>query len=240
LHTDQSNDINTEWLLVDPATVFNLDIGGNHVSGGYILNDAGNISSYGDLTYDNQSKSFSLDTTSLVGLDVSSGETTVELITKARMPGNFDGTLGDPNGNEVVDGVDVDLLDAKIYASYTPVDVFDIYDLNLDGVVNGGVGGDMQILVETVLLSKLGDANLDGFIGNDDLDAVLNNWNLTNTGYRNGDLDGDGFTGLSDLDMVMNNWNWGTPPAAVGASIPEPATLSLIGLGLFASAGRRR
>ncbi len=78
-----------------------------------------------------------------------------------------------------------------------------------------------------------GDANLDGFVGLDDLDAVLNNWNLDGSvegrtiGYNEGDLDGDNFVGLDDMDIVLNNWGAGTPPAA-STSIPEPATLGLL------------
>jgi len=83
-----------------------------------------------------------------------------------------------------------------------------------------------------------GDPTGDGFVGLDDLDLILNNWNqavpLADT---RADPSGDGFVGLDDLDIVLNNWNAGTPPAASNA-IPEPATISLMALGL--SVMRRR
>jgi len=46
-----------------------------------------------------------------------------------------------------------------------------------------------------------------------------------------GDINGDGFVGLDDLDIVLNTWNNGIPPSAGTPSIPEPASLTLLGLG---------
>ncbi len=61
-----------------------------------------------------------------------------------------------------------------------------------------------------------GDLNKDGYVGLDDLDIVLENWNQTVApgSYYSGDPTGDGYVGLDDLDIVLNNWNAGTPPAA--------------------------
>ncbi len=84
-----------------------------------------------------------------------------------------------------------------------------------------------------------GDLNADGFVGLDDLDIVLNNWNTTVPAgdLTQGDPTGDGFVGLDDLDIVLNNWNAGTPPAP--ASIPEPASLGLFALLSIGLASRR-
>jgi len=54
-----------------------------------------------------------------------------------------------------------------------------------------------------------------------------------------GDINGDGFVGLDDLDIILNNWNSGTPPGVGTPTIPEPASLALLGLGGLALLRRR-
>jgi len=86
----------------------------------------------------------------------------------------------------------------------------------------------------------VGDLNGDGFVGIDDLNIVLGNWNL-NVPPANplADPSGDGFVGIDDLNQVLGNWNAGTPPTG-GAAVPEPTTLALLGLGGVAMLRRRR
>ncbi len=67
-----------------------------------------------------------------------------------------------------------------------------------------------------------GDVNLNGFVGLEDMDIILGNWNQSIEGWNNGDLTGEGFVGLDDLDIVLGNWNAGTPP--ILEVVPEPAT----------------
>ncbi len=54
-----------------------------------------------------------------------------------------------------------------------------------------------------------------------------------------GDLNGDLFVGLDDLDVILNTWNNGLPPSPSAPSIPEPASLALLGLGSLAALRRR-
>ncbi len=74
-----------------------------------------------------------------------------------------------------------------------------------------------------------GDINGDGFVGLDDLNFVLGNWNqnVTPGDESLGDLTNDGFVGLDDLDFILNNWNAGSPPPLASA-VPEPASLGLM------------
>jgi hypothetical protein len=85
-----------------------------------------------------------------------------------------------------------------------------------------------------------GDLNSDGFVGIADLNFVLGNWNqnVSPGDPLAGDPSGDGFVGINDLNTVLGNWNAGTPPA--GNAVPEPCTLTLIGIAGFLCCAKRR
>ncbi len=78
----------------------------------------------------------------------------------------------------------------------------------------------------------LGDLDGDGFVGIEDLNLVLGNWNqnVTAGDLGLGDPTGDGFVGIEDLNLVLGNWNAGTQPPInqlLGAA-PEPGTIALL------------
>ncbi len=80
-----------------------------------------------------------------------------------------------------------------------------------------------------------GDLDGDGFVGIEDLNVVLGNWNqqVAANDPQKGDPSGDGFVGIEDLNVILGNWNAGTPPPPeVLANVPEPAGLVLMGVGL--------
>lgn len=72
-----------------------------------------------------------------------------------------------------------------------------------------------------------GDLDFDGFVGIQDLNTVLSNWN-NNVSPGNplfGDPSNDGFVGIEDLNVVLANWNAGTPPVVQALdTVPEPGT----------------
>ena len=86
-----------------------------------------------------------------------------------------------------------------------------------------------------------GDLDGDGFVGINDLNLVLGNWNQSvPPGNPLADSSGDGFIGIDDLNTVLGNWNAGTPPSANASSnIPEPGSLMSLGLGLVLVIRRR-
>ena len=80
-----------------------------------------------------------------------------------------------------------------------------------------------------------GDLDGDGFVGIDDLNIVLSNWNQNVLAGEIGlgDPSGDGFVGIDDLNTILSNWNAGTPPTAKQLSglVPEPASLLILTVG---------
>jgi hypothetical protein len=77
-----------------------------------------------------------------------------------------------------------------------------------------------------------GDLNDDGFVGVEDLNVVLANWNkqVIFGDHASGDPTWDGFVGINDLNVVLANWNNTEPPTAVA---PSPGTLGLMTAGLL-------
>ena len=127
-----------------------------------------------------------------------------------------------PGGGAQETAMDPDILDGEI-KTFTLLDYAAMDDLGWDvpPLSPGGLEGDL---------------NGDGYVGLNDLDIILNNWNqnVAPGDPLLGDPTGDGYVGLDDLDVVLNNWNTGTPPPGSvfpgKATIPEPGSLVLMGL----------
>lgn len=77
---------------------------------------------------------------------------------------------------------------------------------------------EVQAALDLVFPDTIIDGDLDknGFVGIDDLNRVLGNWNK-NVGpgdWLAGDPSGDGYVGIDDLNAVLGNWNATAPPVA--------------------------
>jgi hypothetical protein len=107
-----------------------------------------------------------------------------------------------------------------------------------------GLGWLLSYTATDVVLSVIteipGDLNYDGYVGIEDLNIVLGNWNQTvPPGNPQADPSGDNYVGIEDLNTVLGNWNAGTPPS-VNANIPEPTTGILLIYASFPLAARTR
>ena len=103
---------------------------------------------------------------------------------------------------------------------------FGHYDLLITYLA--GDGNDVALTVKPTLD---GDFNGDGYVGLDDLQPILDNWNQNvPPADPIADANGDGYIGLDDLQPILDNWNAGTAPP-VNANIPEPAAISCMLLG---------
>ena len=97
--------------------------------------------------------------------------------------------------------------------------------------------GDTYTMPGEIGLLLNGDLNEDGFVGQGDLDIVLGAWGQSvPPADARADPSSDGFVGQADLDTVLGDWGLGTQPA----SVPEPMTLGLLGLGGLAMIRRNR
>ena len=82
-----------------------------------------------------------------------------------------------------------------------------------------------------------GDANFDGVVNLLDFNTLAGNFNQTNRHWCAGDFNFDGSVNLLDFNLLAGNFNqsaagpevtlddWGALASAVGANVPEPASM---------------
>jgi aspartyl protease len=153
-----------------------------------------------------------------------------------------------------VESFSLDTVGGSFALTNVPVIVLDVPDprdgINIvPAIIGTNLFADRNIVINpepgnaylaiSDIVTLIGDLNSDGFVGIDDLNIVLANWNQNVTeGYLfSGDPTGDGFVGIDDLNTVLGNWNTGTPPP--GQVVPEPATLIFFSIAGIAMLHRR-
>ena len=84
-----------------------------------------------------------------------------------------------------------------------------------------------------------GDADLNGRVDAQDLNALGTNWQSSDMPqWQDGNFNGDPIVNAQDLNEIGQNWQSGV--AAATAAVPEPAGMALLGTALLSFAALRR
>ncbi len=134
------------------------------------------------------------------------------------------GTVGDYNGDGVLDASDLDLQSTAIASQNLA------YDLTGDGAVNID---DRLRWVNVLKKTWIGDSNLDGEFNTGDFVEVftVGKFELAvNATWSEGDWNGDQRFDTTDLIVAFQEGGFEGGPRASIAAVPEPATATWIGL----------
>jgi hypothetical protein len=135
---------------------------------------------------------------------------------------------GDINDDGVITYTDVKklkagIIDPTLGGTVTAALGAEWYDMTGD---NALTAADLTELVQSVIGTRLGDFNLDGFVNDDDL-------TIFKLGF------GDTLDGSDFLDWQQNK-GFAAPSLAANATVPEPASGLLLSLGAVAAMNRMR
>ena len=133
--------------------------------------------------------------------------------------------MGDFNGSGNVTVGDIDILNANMGGNPG------IFDLTGDGLVNAN---DRRMIIEGILASRLGDANLDRRVDSLDRDIFNANQGPSGLGWAGADFDGNGVVDNTDRAFIDGNFGFENTP------IPEPASVAWLAVVACGILQRRR
>ena len=114
----------------------------------------------------------------------------------------------------VVDAADINAL----FGAIQSMNNAPLFDANNSGSVDQG---DVEHLVENILETFFGDANLDRVVDARDLNALGLHWQDSGAGWADGDFTGDGIVDARDLNLLALNWQKKAAGAAATARVPR-------------------
>lgn len=128
-------------------------------------------------------------------------------------------------------------LNTGSYGTFSATYTFATADQDLPGAL----ARENLVLSLSGIVALGGDATLDGFVDTADFNALAGNFG-SGTTWSTGDFNRDGLVDSTDFGMLIGNFGQRVTMASpsLGTVVPEPASLSICLLGLFASARRRR
>lgn len=123
------------------------------------------------------------------------------------------GILGDVDIDGDIDASDIDFL----YDNFGSSDpIFDI-----DGDAGVADQQDVEALVQSVLMTEFGDANLDRVVDSADF-SILSSSFGSEGGWGLADFTGDGLISSADFSILSTNFGFGQTPSV---AVPEPSSL---------------
>lgn len=144
-------------------------------------------------------------------------------------------TLGDVNGDHVIDVKDIDDLSSAIQSGSTDL----VFDLNHDKMVSSE---DRQMLVSDILQTWFGDANLDREFNSTDFVGVFLAGKYEaeqSASWSEGDWDGDLVFASGDFVTAFLDGGYELGPKLATNAVPEPTSFSLALLAVLAVFFRR-
>lgn len=114
-------------------------------------------------------------------------------------PGRGPTLFGDFTNDGTIDADDIDMLFREVTSGTHESE----FDLNQDAYVDKA---DVDELVQNILHTQLGDANLDRRVNTDDFMTLAQNFGLPqDVGWKTGDFDGDGVVSFRDFVTLTNH-----------------------------------